>query len=129
MYEIPWRCERENKFPTTYLVSKETVSKSLNKSTNLQGEMTMRLSNFRIPSAVIGLTLISGVAVLLSESITYAEPTHYVPSQLGSIARWKCYTSNDCTGRVRSFQDRHNCKRSGGHSCRDTRNGHCYKRL
>lgn len=38
----------------------------------------MRLSNFRIPSAVIGLTLMSGVAVLFSEPITYAQSTQQV---------------------------------------------------
>jgi hypothetical protein len=38
----------------------------------------MRLSNFRIPSAVIGLTLMSGVAALFSEPFTYAQGAQVV---------------------------------------------------
>ena len=33
----------------------------------------MRLTNFRIPATVIGLSFISGVVVLLFGQITYAE--------------------------------------------------------
>ncbi len=50
----------------------------------------MRLSNFRIPSAIIGLTIVSSVAVLFPEPFTYApgaklvaqEPNQRFPSQL-----------------------------------------------
>jgi hypothetical protein len=88
----------------------------------------MRLSNFRIPSAVIGLTLMSGVAVLFSEPITYAqstqqvasEPSQYFPSQItpNHESPWDCFSGRGCEGKVLSHRDPHNCKvKSRGKSC------------
>lgn len=98
----------------------------------------MRLSKFCIPSAVIGLTLMSGVAVLFSVPITHAqstqqvafEPSQIFPSQLGSIVRWNCYSGKDCDGKVLSHRDPHNCRaKSRGKSCLDRKTGTCIKNL
>ncbi len=43
-------------------------------------------------------------------------------------ARQECWSGRDCTGDMLNHKDRHNCKRSGGHSWR-SRSGICTNHL
>ncbi len=85
----------------------------------------MRLSNFRIPSAVIGLTLMSSVAVLFSEPFTYApgaklvaqEPSQRFPSQFNPCGDLYPNQLEPCDYRrdlkvitTTEFEDRHLAK-------------------
>ena len=93
----------------------------------------MRLNNFRIPAGVIGLTLMSGVAVLSFDPSTNAQGNRQIEAiknQLNDPRRYDCYSSKDCGGKILSHRDPHNCRvKSHGKSCYDNLNKKCIRRL
>ena len=85
----------------------------------------MRLSNFRIPSAVIGLTIMSSVTVLSSEPFTYAQGAKLVaqdaiqrfPSQINPCGDIVPNQLEPCEGghdikviTTKEFEDKHLAK-------------------
>jgi hypothetical protein len=49
-----------------------------------------------------------------------------LPEHLRGVRGGTCYSGRNCTGKVLSHRDAHNCKNSGGKSWRSPIDGTCY---
>lgn len=54
------------------------------------------------------------------------EEAPQLPAELEAQGGGTCYSARNCTGKVLSNRDGHNCKRTGGKSWRSPLDGQCY---